>query len=97
MYAMSASEMRSASSASALKADYPGCVVFDMGFAGDKIENVLWRVIEGEIKGYEPDEIVISVGAHNKGVNTRKEIEAGIFKLASYVRERAPEAIVTIK
>lgn len=84
-------------SASALKSEYPDAVVFDMGFPGDKIENVLWRVIEGEIKGYEPDEIVISAGAHNKGVNSRKEIAAGLAKLVSYVRDRAPKAVVTVR
>ena len=68
----------------------------DMGFKGDRIENVLWRVIEGELLGFEPQKVVISVGAHNKGVNTSDEIAAGLRKLESYVRARAPQAEIEL-
>ena len=64
--------------------------VLDFGFSGDRIENVLWRVIEGELNGFEPQKIVISVGGHNRGVNTPEEIAAGLRKLEGYVRERTP-------
>lgn len=66
--------------------------VLDFGFKGDRIENVLWRVVEGELLGYEPQRIVISVGEHNHGVNTGDEIAAGLRKLRAYVRERCPQA-----
>jgi hypothetical protein len=84
--------------ASALAAEFGrDWQIFDMGFAGDKIENVLWRVIQNELFGYEPDEIVISVGRHNRVANTPEEIVAGLKNLAAYVRERAPEAKVTVR
>lgn len=85
--------------ATSLAKDYPKAThqIFDMGFAGDKIENVLWRVIQNELFGYEPDEIVISVGKHNKAANTAEEIAAGLKNLAAYVRERAPKAKVTVR
>lgn len=66
--------------------------VFDFGFKGDRIENVLWRVIEGELVGYAPELIVISVGEHNKSKNTPLEIKAGLSKLESYVRARVQGA-----
>jgi hypothetical protein len=84
--------------ASALAAEFGrDWQIFDMGFAGDKIENVLWRVIQNELFGYEPDEIVISVGRHNRVANTPEEIVAGLKNLAAYVRERAPRAKVTVR
>ena len=66
--------------------------VLDFGFEGDRIENVLWRVVEGELAGYEPQRIVLSVGRHNQGVNTPQEIAAGLRKLSAYVRARCPKA-----
>jgi hypothetical protein len=66
--------------------------VFDMGFKGDKLENVMWRVIQGTLRGYDPDVVVISAGGHNKGINSPQEIEAGRSKLLGLVRERAPKA-----
>jgi len=54
-------------------------------------------VIQGELRGYEPDEVVISVGRHNLGENTREEIAAGIRKLSGLVRERAPKAKIVMQ
>ena len=84
--------------ASALKSEYgEGWCALDFGFPGDRIENVLWRVIEGELLGYEPERVVISVGGHNKGVNSAEEIAAGLAKLVAYVRARVPKAEILVK
>lgn len=69
-----------------------GWQVFDLGFAGDRIENVLWRVQQGTLRGYSPDLIVLSVGKNNAGANTPDEIAAGKRKLLAYVRAAAPGA-----
>ena len=83
--------------ASARAAGYgDGWCAIDMGFKGDRIENVLWRVIEGELLGYEPQKVVISVGTHNRGVNTPEEIAAGLRKLEGYVRARVPQAEIEL-
>lgn len=66
--------------------------VFDFGFKGDRIENVLWRVQQGELKGYEPAVVVVSVGGHNKNANTEGEIAAAMRKLVTLVRRAAPGA-----
>lgn len=84
--------------ASALASDYEKKgKVFDFGFAGDRIENVLWRVVEGALIGYEPEQVVISVGRHNRGKNSEAEIAAGVAKLVQYVRARVPSAEIVIK
>ena len=84
--------------ASALKEGYgEGWCAIDLGFAGDRVENVLWRVIEGELEGYDPERVVISVGRHNKGVNSEDEIAAGVAKLVRYVRNRVPGAEILVK
>ena len=68
-----------------------------MGFPGDKVQNVMWRVIQGTLAGYLPDRIVISVGKHNKGANTEAEIAAAQAKLIGLVRERAPQVELVVK
>ena len=84
--------------ASAHAADYSTeWQVFDMGFAGDKVQNAMWRVIQGTLSGYAPDRIVISVGKHNAGTHTADEIAAAKVKLAGLVRERAPTAEVVVQ
>ena len=83
-------------SAGAAAANYPDAQVFDMGFKGDRTQNVIWRVIQGTLSGYEPDEVVISVGAHNSPENTREEIAAARRKIVRLVRVRVPHAKVTL-
>ena len=84
--------------ASACAADYGAdWQVFDMGFPGDKVQNVMWRVIQGTLAGYRPDRIVISVGKHNKGANTEAEIAAAQAKLIGLVRARAPQVELVVK
>ena len=82
--------------ASAAAANYPGAQVFDMGFRGDRTQNVIWRLQQGALAGYDPDEVVVSVGAHNSPENTREEIAAARRRIVSLVRARAPRAKVTL-
>ena len=85
-------------SASACAAEYgKDDQVFDMGFKGDRLENVMWRVIQGTLSGYDPARVVISAGAHNRGVNTPAEIAAATAKLTALVRERVPAAEIVLK
>ena len=65
--------------------------------AGDKVQNAMWRVIQGTLAGYAPDRIVIAVGRHNAGGNTPDEIAAAKAKLVGLVRARAPEAEVVVR
>lgn len=84
--------------ASALKSEYgEGWCAIDLGFPGDRIENVLWRVVEGELEGYGAECVVISAGTHNRGANSADEIAAGLANLVAYVRARAPKAEILVK
>ena len=84
--------------ASALAAEYGAdWQVFDMGFPGDKVQNVLWRVMQGAVNGYDPARVVIAVGKNNKGENTDDEIAAAKAKLAGLVKSRAPKAEIVVK
>ena len=71
-------------------------VVFDFGFKGDKTQNVIWRLMQGQLEGYNPDRVVISVGGHNRGENSPEEIAAALERIVTLVRESAPEAQVVV-
>ena len=83
-------------SASAAAAGYPEAQVFDMGFRGDRTQNVIWRVVQGALGGYDPDEVVVSVGANNRPGNTDEEISAARRRIVSLVRARVPRAKITL-
>jgi hypothetical protein len=83
--------------ASSYAKDYPKDKIFDLGFKGDKIQNVLWRVIEGELDNFDPVIVVISAGKHNRGENSNEEIAEGLKKLEAYARVYAPNAEIIVK
>lgn len=68
----------------------------NFGYGWDRIENVLWRVYHGELDGYKADRILIKIGTNNFGVNSDKEILAGLDFLYTAIRQRQPEATVTV-
>lgn len=70
--------------------------VFDFGFKGDKIQNVLWRIMQGELAGYDPSVVVVSVGMNNRESNTAEEIAAALKHVAALIRERVPNAEMRI-
>ena len=79
--------------ASAKAAEYgKNAVVFDFGFKGDRTQNVIWRLMQGQLEGYNPDCVVISVGRHNRGENSPEEIAAALERIVTLVRESAPKA-----
>lgn len=80
--------------ASAKAGDFPGAQVFDMGFKGDRTENVLWRLSQKPLAGYRPHTVVVSVGRHNAAVNTPEEIAAAKRRIAAWVRAEVPSAQV---
>jgi lysophospholipase L1-like esterase len=66
----------------------------NFGTSGDAIENVLWRVGEGEIdpKLIRPKVIVLLIGTNNVGGDSTRDIVEGTRNLVKAIREKAPES-----
>jgi lysophospholipase L1-like esterase len=73
----------------------------NFGWGADTIQNVLWRLQNGELDGVHPKVIVLLAGTNNVG-NTPasdakvSEITKGIKTLLDTMREKAPEARVVV-
>lgn len=66
---------------------------FNLGFSGDRTENVLWRLQHGAIKGMSPKLAVIMIGTNNTGhrQDPPEEIAAGIRAIVDELRSQLPE------
>ena len=64
----------------------------NLGISGDRTENVLWRLDNGNIKGITPKTAVIMIGTNNTGrnPNTPSEIVDGITAIISKLRKKLP-------
>ena len=52
----------------------------NFGWGGDTSQNILWRLIEGELDGVHPKVIVLMGGTNNVGGAPRQGIDAGVVE-----------------
>jgi lysophospholipase L1-like esterase len=83
------------------KANFFGWNAADFGWGGDKIQNVLWRLENGELDGVNPKVIVILAGTNNVdtvpgGDEKIADIVRGLRALVDLCRRKAPNATIIL-
>ena len=86
------------------KQNFTGWNAADFGWGADRIENVLWRLENGELDGIHPKVIVLLAGTNNVGNRVPPEgieaaaqnITGGIKAVLRVMREKAPEATIIL-
>lgn len=68
----------------------------NFGFGWDRIENVLWRVYHGELDGYKANQIFVMIGTNNFHTNNNEEIVEGWDLLIQAIKDRQPQAKLTM-
>lgn len=74
----------------------------NMGFSGDRTENVIWRLQNGSLKKISPKVAVILIGTNNTdgnhylNVSTPEELAEGIWKICEIVEEQLPDTKILI-
>ncbi|MBL1411493.1 GDSL-type esterase/lipase family protein [Sphingobacterium faecale] len=70
--------------------------VRNLGFGYDRIENMLWRVQNGELEGFSASHIILLAGTNNLSVNTDTEIVKGIEVLVQEIKRRQTKAKIIL-
>jgi lysophospholipase L1-like esterase len=73
----------------------------DFGWGADRIENILWRMENGELDGVNPKVIVILAGTNNIGPqqgddSTVTDVTAGIKEILRVCKTKAPGAKIIL-
>jgi beta-glucosidase len=70
----------------------------NIGFSGDRTENVLWRLQHGAVEGISPRLAVIMIGTNNTGHRQDKpeDTAAGIQAILSELSQRCPQTKVLL-
>ena len=70
----------------------------NLGFNGDKTENVLWRLAHGEVDNIQPRLLVLLIGTNNAGHRMDKAEDAalGIKQILSVLAEKLPQTKVLL-
>jgi lysophospholipase L1-like esterase len=80
----------------------------NFGIAGDRTQQVLWRMMNGELEGLDPKVVALLIGTNNLDPggleknsltpqNTAAEIIVGVQAIVKTVRARLPTAIVLLQ
>ena len=84
--------------------NFHGWNAADFGWGGDTVQNVLWRLANGELDGVKPKVIVVMAGTNNIGARPpaggaeakAAEITDGLKAVLDVCREKAPGAVVIL-
>lgn len=70
----------------------------NLGFAGDRTENVLWRLGNGEIDGINPKAAVLLIGTNNTGhrLQNPNDTAEGIRKILTTLRTKLPQTKILL-
>lgn len=69
--------------------------LLNLGYGGDRTENVLWRCENGELDGYKAKIVQIMIGTNNGG-DTPEDTALGIKKIIETVKRKQPQAKILL-
>ena len=70
--------------------------VANFGIAGDTTQGVLYRLQNGEGKGFKPKAVMLMIGTNNTGRNTAAEIAEGIGAVVLELQKDFPDAKILL-
>jgi lysophospholipase L1-like esterase len=83
------------------RANFFGWNAANFGWGADRVENILWRLDNGELEGVNPKVIVVLAGTNNigrepGGAGKVADIAAGIKAILDRCRAQAPRATIVL-
>jgi len=84
--------------------NFTGWNAADFGWGADRIENILWRLENGELDGVHPKVVVLLAGTNNIGNRVPPEgpdavvsnVTRGMAAVLRVIQEKAPEATIIL-
>ena len=84
--------------------NFSGWSAEDFGWGGDRTQNLLWRLVNGELDGVNPKIIVLLAGTNNVGDTIPPEevdakvadVAGGIEAILRVMRNKAPDAVIIL-
>jgi lysophospholipase L1-like esterase len=67
-----------------------------MGFGGDRIQHLLWRLQNGELEWISPKVAVLLIGTNNSADNTAEQIAEGIEAVCALIHKKLPQTRILL-
>jgi lysophospholipase L1-like esterase len=85
------------------KQNFFGWNAADFGWGADRVENILWRLENGELDGLNPKVIVLQAGTNNVGNRASTDVDAkaadiaqGLEAVIRLMQQKAPNAVIIL-
>ncbi len=83
------------------KKTFHGWNAGNFGWGGDRTENILWRLANGELDGVNPKVVVLLAGTNNVGKDQGdeakvKDVSRGVQAIVEACRKKAPAATIVL-
>jgi len=86
------------------KKNFFGWNAADFGWGADRVENILWRLENGELDGVDPKVIVLLAGTNNVGSRvppegietTAANVTKGLAAVVRVMQSKAPNAVIIL-
>jgi lysophospholipase L1-like esterase len=78
-----------------LKQHFPNLKILNLATGPDQVQNVLWRLQNGDVEGQDPKLVMLLIGTHNNGQDP-KDVAAGIKVLVGEYEKRCPHAQILL-
>ena len=71
-----------------------GRTVLNLGYGGDRTENVIWRIEHGELDGYKARNIVLMIGTNNNSSDSTDpaNVAKGVETIVALIKAKQPGA-----
>lgn len=69
----------------------------DFGIPGDRTQQLLWRLENGQLNNLKPKLVFLMIGTNNSGTPEPEQIAAGIEAIVKQYRERCPDAVIALQ
>lgn len=75
-----------------------GKKALNLGVSADRTQEVLWRLMNGELEGVDPELFVLMIGTNNTGHNQEpaENTADGVRLIVELLRDRSPEAQILL-
>ena len=75
-----------------------GRVALNLGYGGDRTQNVIWRIEHGELDGYEAKCVVLMIGTNNNSTDSTDpaNVAAAVEKIVGMIRKHQPSAKIVL-
>lgn len=75
---------------------YAALPAINLGVSGDKTENILWRLQNGELDGLNPDLVVVMAGTNNIHRDSAGQIAEGVEAIVDEILVRCPKSHILL-